>query len=404
MGNNIEAIADDYYNLGKYEKSLSIYQRILDNLMAKSKDSRKIAMIMNKIADTKCRLGFPRDGLKLHQQLLEILMKNDGEGSLDVAITYNCIGVAYHEEQALHFLMKSQEILLKNHSSEEELIAANYYDIAQVLKVKGEPQRALSYYQQAIEIARKHKKRGSKTLLASSLHGLGNIYIDLMNLNEAKTSLKESLNIRISLYGNKHHEVAKVLCSLGIVAYLEGNYVEALDYHKKGLEIRINTHGESHSEVARSHQHIAMVYSELKNYQDALKNYKKSLEIYEANKIKTVDVANNCKSLGELYFTQKKYHEAMGYYIKGFELFSNLRRPGYLTLETFECSSQIAKLFQIQENYTETIHYLTVCLELAETEKRKKEAQEIILKMIHVYELQNDFTSVERLSSKLKQI
>ena len=93
---------------------------------------------------------------------------------------------------------------------------------------------------------------------------------------------ERSLEIRKSVYGEHHPDVATSYNNIGLVYDSQGEYSRALEMYERSLEIIKSVYGDNHPKVAASYNNIGSVYDSQGEYSRALEMYELSFEIYEA--------------------------------------------------------------------------------------------------------------------------
>ena len=96
-----------------------------------------------------------------------------------------------------------------------------------------------------------------KRRFAENLHNMALLYVDLRRYAEAEEYDLRALEIRESIFGHLHPEVALSLHSLGRVYTFQKRYPEADQRFKEALRIFEVTLGELHPHVARCWEGLA---------------------------------------------------------------------------------------------------------------------------------------------------
>ena len=132
---------------------------------------------------------------------------------------------------------------------------------------------------------------------------------------------QELLNIRLSVFGENHPDVATSYNNIGSVYDSLGEYVKALEYYEKSLDISLEIYGESHSDVAISYNNIGGVYNSLGEYVKALECHEKSLDIkLEVYGESHPDVAISYNNIGLVYASLGEYAKALEYSGKSLDI------------------------------------------------------------------------------------
>ena len=132
---------------------------------------------------------------------------------------------------------------------------------------------------------------------------------------------QELLNLRISVFGQNHPDVAASYGYIGAVYYCQGDYDKALEYYEKSLSIRLSVLGDNHPDVAGSYNNIGNVYYSQGDYDKALEYYEKSLSIsLSVLGAEHPDVAVSYNNIGNVYDCLGDYDKALKYYEKALKI------------------------------------------------------------------------------------
>ena len=167
------------------------------------------------------------------------------------------------------------------------------------------------YYQKALEIrltvlGKKHPQ------VAGSYNGIGITHKIKGDYDKALEYHQKALGIRLATLGKKHPKVATSYNNIGVIYQIQGDYGKALEYHLKSLEIRLSVHGEKHPKVATSYNNIGVIYQIQGDYDKALEYHLKSLEIrLSVYGEKHPKVAGSYNNIGTIYQTKGDYDKAL---------------------------------------------------------------------------------------------
>lgn len=235
---------------------------------------------------------------------------------------------------------------------------------------------ALEYYERA----------GSEVLVADIHYNLGNASAKQGNHDASIDSYQRALNVRVSVLGEQHPDVANAYHKLGGAFYEKGDCDAAIDSYGKALEINISTFGEEHLNVANIYNDLGNVYRKKGNYDAAIDNYQKDLAITSKvfgdqhpsvavtyNNIGTIhriqgddaaaidsyqkalaikthalgdqhpSVANTYYNLGLIPYQKGDYSSAINYYRKARSIYSKLFPDGHPNLDRIKLKLQKAE-------------------------------------------------------------
>lgn len=100
----------------------------------------------------------------------------------------------------------------------------------------------------------------SEQLAADLLDVLGSAQRDQGNVESARISYGQCLEIRRRLFGDESAQVAATLSNLGVVEHRAGRNAEAIDLISPAVRILIKEHGEVHPEVARAAVNLGIAH------------------------------------------------------------------------------------------------------------------------------------------------
>jgi tetratricopeptide (TPR) repeat protein len=176
------------------------------------------------------------------------------EGQWAEAIAKFAIGVRYGREEG----RPDWEVQAMRH-------------IAETLTNKGDLDKALTYYDKALELA---KKTGDNLGIAHIYRGLGSIHMskgDLVSAEKNFTFFRDtakSIGIRPML-GSAYIDMADI-------AMERGDLGHAIENYKKGIEVLVAT--EEHVELARAYNSLGNAFKSTGDYGTALTYFEKAMD------------------------------------------------------------------------------------------------------------------------------
>ena len=160
--------------------------------------------------------------------------------------------------------------------------------------------------------------------VAISYNNIGAVYDSLGEYAKALEYYEKSLKISLSVYGSDHPDVSHTYNNIGLVYDSLGEYAKALEHYEKSLKIRLSVFGSYHPDVASSYNNIGSVYSSLGEYAKALEYYGKdlaiTLSVYGADH---PDVALSYNNIGLVYSSLGEYAKALEYYEKSLKIIAS---------------------------------------------------------------------------------
>ncbi len=184
-------------------------------------------------------------------------------------------------------------------------LGAAYYSLS-------EYNRAIEFYQQALEISRKITDRTGE---ANSLMGLGNAYCSLGQYQQAIQFYQQQLDICGEI-GDRNGE-ANSLMGLGIAYKSIGQYQQAINFHQQSLEIDREI-GDRNGEAA-SLNNLGEAYRNLGQFQQAIQFYQQSLDIFKEIGDRNGEAAS-LNNLGSAYCSLGQYQQAIQFLQQSLEI------------------------------------------------------------------------------------
>ena len=305
------------------------------------------ASIRSILGEAYYSLGFYDEAFEHHGRSLSIRLELFGPDDLDVADSYNGIGVIHDHrseyDKALEYYHKALEIRLNKLGPSHPNVAVSYNNIGGVHGVKGDYKKALEYLQKTLAIELKAK--GSNHIdVATSYNNIGVVYDDQGEYDKALEYYQKALAIDIKQMGADHPDVARSYNNIGLVYNNKFEHDKALEYLRKALVIWLKQLGPDHLDVATSYNNIAAGHDSKGEYDKALENNQKALEI-RLNKLgpSHPDVATSYNNIGVAHDNKGEYDKALENYQKAHVIFMGKFGPNNsLTKRTRSAMDKLA--------------------------------------------------------------
>jgi len=183
-----------------------------------------------------------------------------------------------------------------------------------------DPEKGLSYGEEALKLARKLKLRMRE---AGSLTNIGSIYYAQGQYDRALKYYQQSLKLFEQI--GDFSVQAKNLINIGTIYYDQGQYDRALKYYQRSLKL-FEQLGDFSGQT-NSLNNIGNIYADQGQYDQALKYYQQSLKLSE----QLGDFrgqANNQTNIGSIYYDQGQYNLALPYHQQSLKLYEKLGNLG----------------------------------------------------------------------------
>jgi tetratricopeptide (TPR) repeat protein len=179
-------------------------------------------------------------------------------------------------------------------------------------------------YQEAVDIGEyifSEVSEGENEEFAEFLSGVGLVYYDVGDNNEAIKCFEKALKIDKKIYGEEHPDVARRLNNLGGAWYALGDAKKAIEYYEKALKIDKKIYGEEHPDVATMLNNLGGAWYALGDAKKAIEYYEKALKIDK--KIygeEHPSVARDLNNLGLAWDALGDAKKAIEYYEKALKI------------------------------------------------------------------------------------
>ena len=270
----------------------------------------------------------------------------------------------------------------------------NLLRIATAFYMQKDYARALTYYEQAFELASRHENTAEAI---SALTGAANCYYNQRDYDRALEFYTRSLEVseeiddksgvatQLQNIGNVHRargdygsalqsylksleaaavaptkaSVATTLGSIGVVRSLQGDNTQAIEYFDKSLQA-FEASGDQVG-MARLFSYIGNARYIQGQYDLALAAYQRGVELHRSS-ADTLNHAHLLLAIGTVHVTQKKYAEALENYQQAVTIYETLRRRA----DTAEALTKLATAYRLQGEYEKGLEFANKALSLVQ--------------------------------------
>lgn len=211
--------------------------------------------------------------------------------------------ISFSNTQELDSLLN----LLQSEKYDSNIIHLKH-NIALKYNANSNPENAIKYENEAIELAKK-----TDDLLRESIshNSLGTIYWGLGDYDKAFESYTNAYNA--AKKNNDIERESSYLGNMAMIKLLQSDYTGALEYLHKSLEI--DEKRDDKRAIAKTQITIGTLFNEQQEYDKALTYFEKSLELATEINDKT-QLANVYSNIGSSYHGKNNFDKALEYYIK----------------------------------------------------------------------------------------
>ncbi|CAF1233099.1 unnamed protein product [Adineta steineri] len=324
-------------------------------LQLTSDDDQQLRLLTDRMReDAGGSTGWQRLGdllLKIGQfnkakELYNVLLEQTSEES-EKAHYHNQLGSVHSNqgdyEKAIWYYEQALEIREKALPSNHPDLASSYNNIGGVYDNMGEYPKALSYYEKALEIFQKTLPSNHPSL-ATSYNNIGLVYDKMRECSKALSSHEKALEIWQKTLPSNHPDLGTSYNNIGLVYTKMREYSKALSYYEKALEIFQKTLSSNHPSLATLCSNIGNVYNLIGAYSKALSSHEKSLEIREkAVPSNQPDLATSYTNIGGVYNNMKEYSKALSYLERALDILQRALPPTHPNIQNVKDGIEIVK-------------------------------------------------------------
>ncbi|CAF3725173.1 unnamed protein product [Adineta steineri] len=246
-------------------------------------------------------------------------------------------------EKAIWYYEQALQIFQKYLPSNHPDLATSYNNIGLVYKNMGDYSKALSFYEKALEIQQKTLP-SNHPHLATSYINIGLIYSKMTQYSKALSFFEKALEIQQKSLPSNHPLLATSYNNIGGMYNKMGERSKALLSHEKALNIRKKTLPSNHPDLAQSYNNIGGMYHSMGEYSEALSFYEKAFEIQQ----KTLpsnhpSLAISYYNTGFAYQDMKGHSKALSYFERALDIWQRAFPPNHPNIKTVERTIEIVR-------------------------------------------------------------
>ena len=171
---------------------------------------------------------------------------------------------------------------------------------------------------------------GQPTTQAHLLQSIGRVYFNLGLYDQSESLLRDALDIKTGLYGDRSMESANGLAYLAQVYWKESDYPRAESLLVLAESIAEDAPDPSIEELSRIQHVLGIVYSREGRSEEAEQAFLRALVLRESGVPPDLnEVARTLNSLGIVHMERGQYDEAIDYFARALEVKRQVLDPGH---------------------------------------------------------------------------
>ncbi len=335
--------------------------------------------LLNQIAQI--QLDFqPESSLKYSKMALELSrslgdLNNQAESLKNMGAAWVSLG---DMGQATPLLDEAYGICSKKLEEKESL--EDLCHVAYMLMLKGQFEKSIEYYQQALDMAGEDDPSG----IAACLGGMGETYQKMGHFMESLESYTRSREI-LQEQGTENG-MDRLLYDIAIIYQRLTRYDQALRNLYASLEISRKL--QNLAQMGNTYQVAGSIYLQLEDLEKALEYHRKGLAIHEQMGDRTeVDYALDV--MADIYLEMNQFDQALRMYNRSYED----RRKGGNKRMILRSQMNLGRYFTLRQNYPLALSYYRDALVLAQELQDKWSLARISVNLGELYGDRKEYSS-----------
>jgi CHAT domain-containing protein/Tfp pilus assembly protein PilF len=247
--------------------------------------------------------------------------------------------------------------------SNDAVVSSCLYQLAIVHHGRQDLSRAEELYEQSLELA---ERSGYDDMIASSSHGLADLYFKQKEYGKAKALYEKVLPVWQKFGGPDHQGAIAALHRLANIALNESNLGEAEVLIRRVLAFEEKTLGLNHSDIARSLSILAEILIKTKRYSTAEKELTRLKSILEASEDPETRSLTTSVLLhfSKLYVDEGEFDYAVALSRQALARAESVSMPDYPDIASIALG--LAKVYEDKGDYADAESFYQRALALAE--------------------------------------
>ncbi len=327
LASYMKEIKDEFLNFDKLEMASFQAKVWIEHI----KDIKIKAVLLTYAVYPEYFMGEYKKALQSVEDAYKLL--KDTINSDEYAEVLNSKGFLLHSlgdtNKALPYYEEALEMSIKLYPEQNHPdIASSLNNMGSVLKALGDAKKALPYCKEALEMRSKLYSEQNHPDIANSLNNMGSVLSSLGDVKNTLPYYEEALEMSRKLYSEQNHpDIANSLNNIGYILNSLGDAKKALLYCKEALKMRKELYPEqNHPDIASSLNNMGYFLNSLGDAKKALPYYEEALEMRKELYLEQnhPDIATSLNNMGYVLQALGDTNKALHYYEEALEMRSKL--------------------------------------------------------------------------------
>ena len=219
-------------------------------------------------------------------------------------------------QKAIVFYEKAVDIFQQDTAANLSNLASSYNNIGLVYGTTGDYLQALSFYEKALEI-KKRLLPPNHPNLTSTCNNIGLLHYNMGDCTKALSFFEEAVAIQKVALPSFHPDLAKSFRCIAMAYEKMGKWTASLEYYNQIIDIQEKSLPPNHPDLAASYNNLGEVHRNTGNYSKALSYFEQALKMKEKSlSPMDPDIALSYQNIANVYVNIGDYSKALAFYEK----------------------------------------------------------------------------------------
>jgi signal transduction histidine kinase len=303
----LEILAEVYFRLDNYEKSIEYYTR-LSNIYKQQNKELETAHIYARLGAANTQWSKYDIAKGYYEKSIRICKKHQDFAGIAMCLSGLANIMTHWGDYELALSQYLEALKFWDEMGNLAGIAQSYNNIGMLYQEIGEYEKANDYYKKGLVIF--EELNDTWSIVNMILH-IGDIYLKTEEYDKALEYYFKALDIEKDIHNKKLKAIA--ISNIGEAYNKKGEYLKALDYQNKALKLKEELGDKKRLSITYSE--LGIIYNNLGDYDKSIDFLKKGLELaLEINS--KYQINTSYKYLADVYSSAGDFENAYYYFTK----------------------------------------------------------------------------------------